>query len=566
MTGNPDIIDEIATRLRPFHGDDDRLGVLLSLCVGRTMLNSKRRGDDDWRSSASDAQIAHVRDWLKAAIAKDEAWLANVDDRGRQRKLLKFATVTDIVAEADRAMLKAVQNGERVSLIEGDEALHATLDDGYYLVRLLTPAALDRESAEMQHCIGGGAYDDLVTDPARLYLSLRAPGGRPHATIEIVDGVITQIQGKQNKPPITGHLERIIPWAKNSGYGVNVPIAHLGYAVDVRGDWHDIRHLPDGLEIGGDMDLSRIQLEKLPNGLKVGGNLRLDNPPFGFLPTGLKVGGDLAINKGLIESLPEGLDVGGNLVLTRVGITRFPEAFAIGGSVRLSDTKISSLPPTLHVRGNLDILGCPRLTGLPPGLRVDGELNVRSTPLEALPLDLAVGDSVILIRTDISWLPENFHVGRDLILSETKIDVLPETLSVGRDLDIGSTNVSVIPAGLRVGRSLKMRGTPVAVWPAGLKAIRGSLDIGHTEITGLPEGLVVGAHLDVAGLSADILPEGLSVGGMINLGDILGAHLPASIADDAVIHSSDTGQTTAAEYRANKAEHSVKERGALRYG
>lgn len=171
----------VAEKLAPFHGADERLGTLLALCVGRLMLKAAR-GGQDWSGISRDDDIRHVADWLKAAVVNDAGWLRNVDEHGRPRKLLKFGTMESLLKEADKAMRIEAQK-LRGKLGDGDEVLYAELSDGLHLVRLLTPAALDRESGEMQHCIGNGGYDDLVEDGDHLFLSLRDRHGKAHATL-----------------------------------------------------------------------------------------------------------------------------------------------------------------------------------------------------------------------------------------------------------------------------------------------------------------------------------------------------------------------------------------------
>ncbi len=121
---------QIEAHLRPFYGDDERIGVLLSYCVGRVMLRSAKAGGE-WEHLARDEDIRHITDWLKAAVVNDEAWLKNIDDRGRPKKLMKFSSIDDITKEANKAMLKAAQRLSTVKLIEEDEALYEELDNGF---------------------------------------------------------------------------------------------------------------------------------------------------------------------------------------------------------------------------------------------------------------------------------------------------------------------------------------------------------------------------------------------------------------------------------------------------
>ncbi len=183
------------------------------------MLRSAKAGVD-WERLARDEDIRHITDWLKAAVGNDEAWLKHLDDRGRPKKLMKFSSMEDITKEANKAMLKAAQRFSAVKLVEGDEELYAELQDGFYVVRLLTPAALDRESAQMQHCIGNGGYDKALANPDNLYLSLRDKHGKAHATLEVNDGKLIQLQGKQNTVPVDKYLDVLVPFLKSICSGI----------------------------------------------------------------------------------------------------------------------------------------------------------------------------------------------------------------------------------------------------------------------------------------------------------------------------------------------------------
>ena len=72
--------------------------------------------------------------------------------------------------------------------------------DGFRVVRLLTPKALDRESALCGHCVGEGGYDrDLRAEHARVY-SLRDGENTPHATVAARDGDVVEVRGFGNGP------------------------------------------------------------------------------------------------------------------------------------------------------------------------------------------------------------------------------------------------------------------------------------------------------------------------------------------------------------------------------
>jgi hypothetical protein len=58
----------------------------------------------------------------------------------------------------------------------------------------------------------------------------------------------------------------------------------------------DMRFLPEGLLVGGHLDLYASKIDSLPKGLKVGGDLNIEGTYIELLPSGLQVGGDLYLN------------------------------------------------------------------------------------------------------------------------------------------------------------------------------------------------------------------------------------------------------------------------------
>lgn len=380
---------------------------LLDVCVGRIL----RR--DGGVIIVDKEVLRHIADWLRAALINDEPWLKNVDAQGRPKKLMKFGSIEAIIQEADKAMLKAAQKSRAVRIVDGDEEIVEMLDEGFHIVRLLTPAALDRESAEMQHCIGNGGYDNHLNDGRHLYLSLRDPHGKAHVTMEIEDGILIQLQGKQNAPPIRRYIDILVPYIRASGLKVDVPPSHLGYVVDINGEWHPLDNLPEGLTVEGNLNLGGTQITALPEGTSVSGYLRLSSTPITALPARLSVGGFLDLSETPIKELSRGLTV--------------------GGGIDLCSTEIISLPEGLSVTGFLDLSGTP-IRELPKGLMVGGSFNLSRTKIGALPEGLTVGGSLYLNETSITVLPKGLMVGDNLILDRKKITELPEDLTVGGEV------------------------------------------------------------------------------------------------------------------------------------
>lgn len=80
--------------------------------------------------------------------------------------------------------------------------------------------------------------------------------------------------------------------------------------------------LPDGLIVGGELDLRKTKITTLPNNLKVKRDIDLSGIPIESLSNGLEVGGDLDLSYTKIKTLPNDLKVGGNLDLTGTPIAK----------------------------------------------------------------------------------------------------------------------------------------------------------------------------------------------------------------------------------------------------
>ena len=103
----------------------------------------------------------------------------------------------------------------------------------------------------------------------------------------------------------------------------------------------DIESLPEGLKVGGSLDLSScIDLKSLPDNLKVGENLSLSETRFRFLPKGLEVGGNLDLYASQIDSLPKDLKVGGDLNIEGTYIELLPSGLQVGGDLYLNDSDL----------------------------------------------------------------------------------------------------------------------------------------------------------------------------------------------------------------------------------
>ena len=123
-------------------------------------------------------------------------------------------------------------------------------DDGYRWVDVQSEQCLKREGGRMGHCVG--SYGTAVSTGGTKILSLRDPSNRPHVTIEVENpnlamwkdyeqhaagnppkrgnlGVVSQVKGKQNRPPVP----RYAPYVKHL-------FDNYGFSTNTGGD-HDLR-------------------------------------------------------------------------------------------------------------------------------------------------------------------------------------------------------------------------------------------------------------------------------------------------------------------------------------
>jgi hypothetical protein len=458
-------------------GDSGKVLEFLALSVGRVLFKHAMAGQV-WDRSITTHETRHIRDWLVAAVADDAKWTKRLDLHGRPVKLMKYGKISDITVDADKAMRIAIQKTGRTAAADGDEVTLLRLEDGYSLVRMLSPSALDMESSVMQHCIGNGGYDEHLSDHDILLLSLRDRNGQPHVTFEVhaEENVIVQMQGKQNAKPSAKYW----PYIKEivSSLEMSVDCDELDFAVDMEGEFHDKRFLPEGFATRGDLSVDLIDLSHLP------GNLH--------------VGGALYAQQSMIKSLPR--------------------KFHIGGGLFLFGSSIKRLPRGLVVNGPLDV-GSTELRGLPSGLIVRGDLKINGTDFEELPRDLVFDGGLLASGAKIRSLSHLSRIGGDLLLQKSHVTALADNLEVLGNLSLCDTLISRMPSKLTVGRHLILRNTHVKELPEGL-VVRGTLNLSETKVVVLPGNMSVG-NLDLSKSNIAVLPPSLSVSGDLYMNSLV---------------------------------------------
>jgi len=330
-------------------GKSERVNELLACSFGRVIVNEFKRGElsaDDYGAYLV-LRLEHIADWIEAAVANDEPWLKNVDELGRPKKLLKFANAMQIVREANRDMMLFAQKSRNVVLSQDDEELVKQFDNGYSLVRLLTPRALDRESGQMQHCIGQGAYDQHLEGGEYEYLSLRDPAGKPHVTMEI--GVnrrtgardLKQFQGKQNQPPISKYQDILIPYLREAKVTIRDASPSLPYITDDHGTWHSVYDLPEELEI---KSLRFIDYAVYEEGAEPDGTKPIRLPKRLIGTHSLSING--ACLSGEIESHPDDM----NISLNNVHFTERQTFLKTTGDIHFTSTTFVTPPELIEAK------------------------------------------------------------------------------------------------------------------------------------------------------------------------------------------------------------------------
>lgn len=555
---------EHATEIDKFMRDgspSDAVHKLLTHCLGRILLRIAESGGA-WQEAVSLADFRHICDWLTAAVADGSHWLARVDELGRPKKLMKLSTVKGILGEADKSMLAFAQRNGKIKLEEGQESLWLDLENGYVIVKLLTPTALDRESGIMQHCIGSGGYDNYLRNGDHVLLSLRDTYGKPHATIEVEakTGKIIQLQGKQNRVPerrylaamktaflredfnpsgVMEHLELVLSPSGEFLDKYSLPagaeiLGDLDYRYDYVGRRHHKVKLPDHLTVRGSLTLSEYSHRALPSGLTVHGSFKLLGSSVMELPSDIVVHGDIEIDDAPLRRLPDGLDARGDFKMKAVSLDVFPASMAVAGSLTLDCVTFSNLPASLRVNGGIVINECA--FSIDHGFATVSDLTLSKCNVGSLPEGLTVGGTLDLCETSVHSLPATANITGDLHLFEAKIEVVPAGWVIGGAIEAGASSLQALPGRTTVLGNLNVDETAITALDD-LRFVSGDLRVAHTALERLPDGLRVQGDLDgtwsaIKTLPSDIqidgrlvmvsskitsIPEGLSVGGACDL-------------------------------------------------
>ena len=387
---------------------------------------------------------------------------------------MKFGSVEQIVAEADKAMRRRMNEAASVDVSDNDVKKVRDCGDGYAIYRLKTPAALDREGFEMGHCVGQGAYDHQLGSNFVAIYSLRDGFGKSHVTIEVNAALdfVEQIRGKQNGHPKPEYMRRLVGWIEPHmeiaaseippGFAVDrikglVELAAMkpgdvftgNFKFDFDGKDECVLPLPDGVVVRGDIAVSGGDLISRMGGV---GTRPVDYLPRLTLPAGLKVEGTVHARFCNID-FPE-MDAR-RLHLEACAIAKLPAVVTAQcefersyrdmpdtGNVFTADVTVErcgyfGFGPDTSFLGEAWVYGTKKVStqSLSPalsfgkGTTCEGAFRIKHSDVAFLGTLTCQGDLTIADCDDVR-MPESLSVGGDLVVRETFIDRWPAELSV----------------------------------------------------------------------------------------------------------------------------------------
>jgi hypothetical protein len=527
------IIGRLAGKVLADTGTDIRR--LLEQSLGRVLENEAAKGVE---VKDVDPSYRHVADWLVSAVLESEHWLTRLDANGVPLKLGKFGTLQQLVDEADKAVRR--RNTRFVRRDSGGEVVHS-FDDGWSVVRLSTEAELDHESAQMQHCVGQGAYDAAVKAGRKSIFSLRDPSGGSHVTVEVENDdrgipIIEEIKGKQNRIPRPDYFNRVMAWLDTlEGYEFACDDCPAGWAVDRSCKLVNLTKLPPGATFHGnvtcgftDEDWRVVELP-FPEGLVIEGTLTIYGQQNHTLvmPAGLSVSGHCSI-RGMtvdtprlpgqavyledccIDGLPERIDQS-----VSVATSTFGEKFAdveFGIFTSLSNCRIDTAIHKMTFKGDLDLhsVYVSSITGITTYLRVPGDMRISGSNLK-LSGQIDVGGTMSFNLVTADWGGCAVTIGGDLRLHRSKVGCLPSKLAVNGSLEVSDCgSMGTLTESARIGKNVSITATDLSLGTC--RAFHGDLVLARYDNALISDDIVIKGDLRLEQCGFAGLPSGMRVG------------------------------------------------------
>ena len=443
--------------------------------------------------------LDHIVDWLISSALREEDWLGRTDVRGRPLKLMKCGSISRLKHEADKAM-RRWNSASPAPSGEGEET-EMELADGFRLVRLVTPEALDAESALMGHCVGNGSYDHPLRRGEIAIYSLRDGKGRSHVTIEenAFTGDLVQVHGKQNRPPLERYVELLVPWLNERHRQAclrrvpgqlrhpNLERLPQRFARDRTGVIVDLLELAPGDRFDGDL-MFRV----------------FDDGPVFALPMaeGVTVDGAICVLAHRRRG-DGGMRATGDLQPVHCPVAR-PEE---GGN-----------PMELRFPRRLSVRGMVTVKGFRTHLDVEADtIHLEHCVLTSLPEE--IGTEVVMeqcrIETptagDVSCRKGMVMCGCGTVEIGGRMSVAGSLVFMGGRYYGGERDMLAIGGGLDVALDAKLSDCKADI--RGLTKAGGRLSLDSMQIAGFGDHVDVGGNLTLFNLTVERMPGSLSVAG-----------------------------------------------------
>lgn len=418
---------------------------------------------------------------------------------------LSFKDANQIAQRYMNYYLRVMRRQAEENVDDFEEIWRSRRKPNLALYQLCTADALDDESMQMNHCIGLGSYDRHLKSGDRYFYSLRS-GTRSIVTLEVKDGDIWQIEGKDNDPPAGEWLPHIGEMIVEQGWRPEYNETHkTGLVEDLENRLHPIDRLPKGLQTKH-LNLSYLDCEELaiPENASFEGQLNL---------SGVKS----------IRSFAKGLVVGGDLILTGCeNLEELPSDMTVYGAIRITNCpNLTRLPDRFHACGDLEITGCQNLRKLPRSMKIGGSLRLkRLYSLEEMPESLSVESELTIYGCDrVRSLPTDLKVHKALYLRELKsLESIPNRLNLKQTFSITECpGITELPIDLKAQKEVILWCCPGLRWiPPGLvDSVAYNITIGYCHnLTSLPHRMESKRFFYITNChSLQRLPDELVVGG-----------------------------------------------------
>ncbi len=178
---------------------DETLGLIANLPETELSRLENRKGFIKWLANVVEGASRHPS-------TQDIRYIVDFVVGSADARIEVYKTFDDAY-KASQEWHETLSQGMDQDVEHRDDAqvIH-DFKNGYKIVDL-QQCDLDAEGNAMGHCVG--TYD--LSQGKKIY-SLRDARNKPHVTIEIENGVVEQIKGKQNKSPVEKYAKMIRSW------------------------------------------------------------------------------------------------------------------------------------------------------------------------------------------------------------------------------------------------------------------------------------------------------------------------------------------------------------------